>query len=218
MNNSNYKILAPFKNKKIFIIEYEDTINDIYFSKIVKYSLTKEYNELLTEEYNKYQIVSKNNLSLKYNFENFNQIITLNNVVFDSNIDLHIMNNDISYIITLDTSFLNINKNDFDYYHEDNVSEDEDVDNKIKKYKKIKYKLKSMKFTIKKTDQILASVWNKEGILLTTLILNDINNIDQAKKILISKINYNYIGKKIGIGLFNLRNESEKLFSCFAWE
>jgi hypothetical protein len=152
MDNStlNYKILTPFKNKKIFIIEYEDTINDIYFSKIVKYSLTKEYNELLTEEYNKYQIVSKNNLSLKYNFENFNQIISLNNVVFDSNIDLHIMNNDISYIITLDTSFLNINKNDFDYYHEDNVSEDEDKDNKIKKYKKIKYKLKSIKFTIKK--------------------------------------------------------------------
>jgi len=75
-----------------------------------------------------------------------------------------------------------------------------------------------MKFSIKKTDQILASVWNKEGILLTTLILNDINTIDQAKKILISKINYNYIGKKIGIGLFNLSNESEKLFSCFAWE
>ena len=134
----NYKILTPFKNKKIFIIEYQDTINNTYFSKIVKYSLTKEYNELLEEEYNKYQIVSKNNLSLKYNFENFNQIISLNNVVFDSNIDLNIMNNDISYPIILDTSFLNINKNDYDYYDEDNVSEDEDQENK------------SIKFTIKK--------------------------------------------------------------------
>jgi hypothetical protein len=150
MDNSTYKILNPFKNKKIFIIEYEDIINDIYFTKIVKYSLTKEYNELLEEEYNKYQIISKNNLSLKYNFENFNQIITLDNVVFDSKIDLNIINNDASYIITLDTTFLNINKNDFDYYNEDNISEDEDKDNKIKKYKKIKYKLKSINFTIKK--------------------------------------------------------------------
>ena len=113
-NNKNYKILNPFKNKKIFIIEYEDNINDIYFSKIVKYSLTKEYNELLEEEYNKYQIVSKNNLSLKYNFENFNQIISLKNVVFDANIDLHIMNNNISYLINLDTTFLNVTKNDND--------------------------------------------------------------------------------------------------------
>jgi hypothetical protein len=150
MDNSKYKILSPFKNKKIFIIEYEDTINDIYFSKIIKYSLTKEYNELLKEEYKKYEIVLKNNLSLKYNFENFNQLINIDNVVFDSNIDLNIINNDISYIITLDTSLLNINKNDFDYYYEDNVSEDEDLDNKIKKYKKIKYKLKSINFTIKK--------------------------------------------------------------------
>lgn len=149
-DNLTYKILNPFKNKKIFIIEYEDTINDIYFSKIVKYSLTKEYNELLEEEYNKYQIVSKNNLSLKYNFENFNQLITLNNVVFDSNIELNIIDDDISYPIILDTSLLNINKNDFDYYHEDNISEDEDEENKKIKYKKIKYKFKSMKFTIKK--------------------------------------------------------------------
>jgi hypothetical protein len=149
-DNIRYKILNPFKNKKIFIIEYEDIINDIYFTKIIKYSLTKEYNELLTEEYNKYQIVSKNNLSLKYNFENFNQIITLNNVVFDSNIDLNIMNNDISYPIILDTTFLNINKNDIDYYDEDNISEDEDQENKKNKYKKIKYKFKSIKFTIKK--------------------------------------------------------------------
>ena len=149
-DNITYKILTPFKNKKIFIIEYEDTINDIYFTKIVKYSLTKEYNELLSEEYNKYQIVSKNNLSLRYNFENFNQIINLNNVVFDSNIELNIINNDISYIITLDTTFLNINKNDFDYYNEDNASEDEDQENKKNKYKKIKYKFKSIKFTIKK--------------------------------------------------------------------
>ena len=149
-DNITYKILTPFKNKKIFIIEYEDIINDIYFTKIVKYSLTKEYNELLTEEYNKYQIVSKNNLSLKYNFENFNQIITLNNVVFDSNIELNVINNDISYPIILDTTFLNINKNDFDYYDEDNASEDEDQENKKNKYKKIKYKFKSIKFTIKK--------------------------------------------------------------------
>jgi hypothetical protein len=149
-DNSNYKIIYPFKNKKIFIIEYEDVINNIFFTKIVKYSLTKEYNELLEEEYNKYQIISKNNLSLKYNFENFNQILTLNNVVFDSNIDLNIINNENSYSIMLDTSFLNINKTDFDYYHEDNVSEDEDENNKINKYKKIKYKLKSIKFTIKK--------------------------------------------------------------------
>jgi hypothetical protein len=154
MDNSTYKILNPFKNKKIFIIEYEDTINDIYFTKIIKYSLTKEYNELLTEEYNKYQIISKNNFSLKYNFENFNQIIILNNVIFDSNIDLNIMNTDISYLITLNTSLLNFNKNDYDYYNEDNVSEDEDEDkykdNKKKKYKKIKYNLKSINFSIKK--------------------------------------------------------------------
>ena len=35
-DNSNYKIIYSFKNKKIFIIEYEDVINDIFFTKIVK--------------------------------------------------------------------------------------------------------------------------------------------------------------------------------------
>lgn len=75
-----------------------------------------------------------------------------------------------------------------------------------------------MKFTINKTDKILASVWNKEGILLATLIIDQIENIEEAKKILISSINYDYVGKKIGIGLFNLTNETEKLFACFARE
>lgn len=75
-----------------------------------------------------------------------------------------------------------------------------------------------MKFTIKKTDQILASVWNREGILLLTLNSFDFESVEEAKKILISKISYDFIGKKIGIGLFNLTDETEKLFTCVARE
>jgi hypothetical protein len=145
---NNYEIFVPYKNKKIFIIKYQD--NHISFYKLLKYSLTKENNEMLTDEYNKYQIISKNNLSLKYNFENFNQIITMNNVVFDSNISLNILNNDIPYTIDFNTKILNIDSNDIDYYNEDNISEDEDEINKIKKSKKIKYKFKTINFTIKK--------------------------------------------------------------------
>jgi hypothetical protein len=114
-----YEIFVPFKNKKILIIRYND--NHISFYKLLKYSLTKENNEMLIDEYNKYQIISKNNLSLKYNFENFNQIITMNNVVFDSNISLNILNNDISYTIDFNTKILNIDSNDINYYNEDNV-------------------------------------------------------------------------------------------------
>lgn len=147
-NDLKYEIFVPYKNKKILIIKYLG--NNICFYKLLKYSLTKECNELLEDEYNKYQIISKNNLSLRYNFENFNQIITMNNVVFDSNISLNIINNDIPYTIDFNTNILNIDSNDIDYYNDDNVSENEDELNKKKKYKKIKYKFKSINFSIKK--------------------------------------------------------------------
>jgi hypothetical protein len=75
-----------------------------------------------------------------------------------------------------------------------------------------------MKFKINKSDQILASVWNWEGILLAPVITKEIENIEQAKKMLISQIPYDYINKKIQIGIWNLDNETEKLFSCFARE
>ena len=75
-----------------------------------------------------------------------------------------------------------------------------------------------MKFTINKTDKILASVWNWDGILLASVITKEIDNVDQAKKMLISQIPYDYINKKIQIGIWNLDNETEKLFSCFARE
>ena len=75
-----------------------------------------------------------------------------------------------------------------------------------------------MKFTIKKTDQILASVWSWEGILLSSIITKEIENVEQAKKMLISQIPYDYINKKIQIGIWNLDNETEKLFTCFARE
>lgn len=75
-----------------------------------------------------------------------------------------------------------------------------------------------MKFSIKKTDQILASVWSWEGILLSSIITKEIENVEQAKKMLISKIPYDYINKKIQIGIWNLDNETEKLFACFARE
>ena len=75
-----------------------------------------------------------------------------------------------------------------------------------------------MKFSIKKTDQILASVWSWEGILLSSVITKEIENIEQAKKMLISQIPYDYINKKIQIGIWNLDNETEKLFACFARE
>jgi hypothetical protein len=181
MDYINYKINIPYKNKKIFIIYYEDTKNNIYFSKIIKYSLTKEYNELLTEEYNKYQIISK------YNFEKFNQIINLDNVVFDSNIDLNIINNDISYPITLNTSLLNIYKNDVNYYSDDNISEDEDSENKINKYKKIRYNLKSIKYTIKKMCFIICD-YNYEKIRFDNYIYKKNKNFENEllaiKKIL----------------------------------
>jgi hypothetical protein len=75
-----------------------------------------------------------------------------------------------------------------------------------------------MKFTINKSDQILASVWNWEGILLASVITKEIGSIDEAKKMLISQIPYDYINKKIQIGIWNLDNETEKLFACFARE
>jgi hypothetical protein len=148
-----YKIKVPFINKKILIIEYHD--NDIYFSKIIKYSLTKEHNELLESEYKKYQIISKNNLSLKYNFENFNQIINVNNVVFDSDITLDIINNNITYPIIVNTSLFNLKKEDAEYYNKNNISEEEDACNIIKKYKKIKYKFKTIYFNVKKVCFII---------------------------------------------------------------
>jgi hypothetical protein len=75
-----------------------------------------------------------------------------------------------------------------------------------------------MKFTINKSDQILASVWNWEGILLASVITKEIGSIEEAKKMLISKIPYDYINKKIQIGIWNLDEETEKLFTCFARE
>lgn len=75
-----------------------------------------------------------------------------------------------------------------------------------------------MKFKINKSNQILASVWNWEGILLASVITKEIETVDQAKKMLISKIPYDYINKKIQIGIWNLDNETEKLFACFARE
>lgn len=75
-----------------------------------------------------------------------------------------------------------------------------------------------MKFTIKKTDQILASVWSWQGILIVSIITKEIGSIDEAKKMLISQIPYDYINKKIQIGIWNLDNETEKLFACFARE
>ena len=75
-----------------------------------------------------------------------------------------------------------------------------------------------MKFTINKTNQILASVWSWEGLLLASVITKEIGSIEEAKKMLISKIPYDYINKKIQIGIWNLDNETEKLFSCFARE
>ena len=75
-----------------------------------------------------------------------------------------------------------------------------------------------MKFSIKKTDQILASVWNWEGILLASVITKEIGSIEETKKMLISQIPYDYINKKIQIGIWNLDKETEKLFTCFARE
>ena len=75
-----------------------------------------------------------------------------------------------------------------------------------------------MKFKINKSNQILASVWNWEGILLASVITKEIENVEQAKKMLISQIPYDYINKKIQIGIWNLDNETEKLFTCFARE
>lgn len=75
-----------------------------------------------------------------------------------------------------------------------------------------------MKFKINKSNQILASVWNWEGILLASVITKEIGSIDEAKKMLISRIPYDYINKKIQIGIWNLDNETEKLFACFARE
>ena len=75
-----------------------------------------------------------------------------------------------------------------------------------------------MKFSINKTNQILASVWSWEGLLLASVITKEIGSIEEAKKMLISQIPYDYINKKIQIGIWNLDNETEKLFSCFARE
>jgi hypothetical protein len=75
-----------------------------------------------------------------------------------------------------------------------------------------------MKFKINKSNQILASVWNWEGILLASVITKEIGSIEEAKKMLISKIPYDYINKKIQIGIWNLDEETEKLFTCFARE
>jgi hypothetical protein len=75
-----------------------------------------------------------------------------------------------------------------------------------------------MKFKINKSNQILASVWSWEGILLASVITKEIDNVEQAKKMLISQIPYDYINKKIQIGIWNLDNETEKLFTCFARE
>lgn len=75
-----------------------------------------------------------------------------------------------------------------------------------------------MKFKINKSNQILASVWSWEGILLASVITKEIGSIDEAKKMLISQIPYNYINKKIQIGIWNLDHETEKLFTCFARE
>lgn len=75
-----------------------------------------------------------------------------------------------------------------------------------------------MKFKINKSNQILASVWNWEGILLASVITKEIGTIEEVKKMLISQIPYDYINKKIQIGIWNLDNETEKLFTCFARE
>ena len=75
-----------------------------------------------------------------------------------------------------------------------------------------------MKFKINKSNQILASVWNWEGILLASVITKEIGSIEEAKKMLISQIPYDYINKKIQIGIWNLDEETEKLFTCFARE
>lgn len=75
-----------------------------------------------------------------------------------------------------------------------------------------------MKFKINKSNQILASVWNWEGLLLASVITKEIGSIEEAKKMLISQIPYDYINKKIQIGIWNLDNETEKLFSCFVRE
>lgn len=73
-----------------------------------------------------------------------------------------------------------------------------------------------MKFSINKTNQILASVWSWEGLLLASVITKEIENVEQVKKMLINKIPYDYINKKIQVGIWNLDNETEKLFTCIA--
>lgn len=83
MNNTvekpNYTLRFSFKNRNLFVIDYHDETNKVFFKKIVKYSIQTKYNFLLGMEYKNYKKIG-DTTNKDYSFESFDDIIYVKNI------------------------------------------------------------------------------------------------------------------------------------------
>jgi len=202
INDNDIKIYIPVKGKKVFVIKSN------LFTKIIKYSLTKEGNQMLSDEYSKYQIIKRNNASNKYYFEDFNQIITLENVLFPSIITLNIIDGNKTYNINIDSSILYFCEDDAYYYTESNKSENIDENDDIIKKNKYIYNNICDEFVIKKIKFIICD-YDKTKLTIDNYIyknqnvLNDHINIFSS---ILSKLEILYDEQHFIHGDFKLDN------------
>jgi len=164
---TKYKIYNPVKGKKVFVVSCSN------FSKIIKYSLTKEYNQLLNEEYMKYQIIKKNNMSHKYCLEDFNQIITLDNHdTLLPTFNLDILHNNEVFSVTINTSILQFTDDDKYYYTKSNKSDCDSDENNYENDNNKNIKTKEETSIIKKIKFIVCDYDNKKMTFDTYIYKN----------------------------------------------
>ena len=200
---TNFKIYNPVKGKKVFVIKSDE------FTKIVKYSLTKDGNKLLNDEYIKYNILKKNNHSQKYYFENFNQIITLDNVKFPSIISLNIIENNIIYNVEINTELLIMTDDDIDYYTNSNQSEnmEDDIEQTKKKEKYVNQKILN-EFVIKNMNFIICD-YDKRKVTVDNYIYKNPDIIEEHINLIssiLSKLDILYDEQHFIHGDFKLDN------------
>lgn len=73
-----------------------------------------------------------------------------------------------------------------------------------------------MKFTIKKTDLVVAQVF-QHGKSLAKIVGTEFKNLQDLKKQALGLLPYEYKGKKVFIEIYNCTKEQEKFLACFNW-
>lgn len=109
MNNvivkSNYTLRFSFKDRNLFVIDYHDEVNKVYFKKIVKYSIHTKYNFLLAMEYKNYKKIG-DTTNKDYSFESFDDIVYVKNISIREEFSMCIKHkeneSETKYLINLD--------------------------------------------------------------------------------------------------------------------